>query len=109
MDAVSSTFMITFEGGGQAIAATTGQSLLDAIEKAKAEPALVGCRRGGCGACKVQLVEGEVKLAKMSRAHVSAEEESEGFLLACCAEPKSDVTLRLAPKQMGIKTSVMGT
>jgi ferredoxin len=53
----------------------------------------VGCRSGGCGVCKVQVLAGQVQTQVMSRAHVSAEEQAQGVVLACRASPCSDVTL----------------
>lgn len=53
----------------------------------------VGCRSGGCGVCKVQVLSGEVDTRVMSRAHVSLEEQAQGIVLACRAQPRSDITL----------------
>lgn len=58
----------------------------------------VGCCGGGCGVCKVQVVSGHFTAARMSRAHVSAEEEGEGIVLACCISPRSDLALRVVGK-----------
>lgn len=54
-----------------------------------------GCRGGGCGICKVRVVSGEVSLCRMSREHITPEEEAEGFILACCAKLNSDIVLAL--------------
>jgi ferredoxin len=53
----------------------------------------VGCRGGGCGVCKVRVEAGRVHNGPMSRACVSAEEEGQGFVLACRSHPRSDVTV----------------
>jgi len=53
----------------------------------------VGCRGGGCGVCKVRVVRGEYHCRKMSRAHVSGAEESQGYALACCLYPDSDLEI----------------
>jgi ferredoxin len=55
----------------------------------------VGCRRGGCGVCRVRVTEGHFHADPMSRAHVSAEEEAAGLVLACCIYPLSELSLRL--------------
>lgn len=52
-----------------------------------------GCRGGGCGICKVRLIDGEVSREAMSREHISAAEESAGFLLSCRVKPLSDLVL----------------
>lgn len=59
----------------------------------------VGCLGGGCGICKVRVVQGEVvKLGPVSRAHVSEEEELQGYTLACRAAPRSAVVLEVVGK-----------
>lgn len=58
----------------------------------------VGCRNGGCGVCKVRITRGEVARKVMSRAHISAEEEAEGLVLACRIYPQSDIELAVVGK-----------
>jgi len=59
----------------------------------------VGCLGGGCGICKVRVVRGEVvRLGPISRAHVSEEEERQGYTLACRAAAKGAVTLEVVGK-----------
>jgi ferredoxin len=53
----------------------------------------VGCRRGGCGVCKVRLLEGEIQAEPMSRAHVGPAERAAGWALACRIRPRSDLVL----------------
>ncbi|MGB1649376.1 MAG: 2Fe-2S iron-sulfur cluster binding domain-containing protein, partial [Cycloclasticus sp.] len=53
----------------------------------------VGCRSGGCGVCKVQVLSGDYTSKKMSRDHVTEEEEGRGIVLACRVFPQSDITL----------------
>jgi len=57
----------------------------------------VGCRRGGCGVCRVRVTVGSYRSDAMSRAHVSAEDEAAGLVLACCIYPLSDLSLRPEP------------
>ena len=54
----------------------------------------VGCRGGGCGVCKVQVLSGRYVARVMSRAHVSAAEEAAGCVLACRIRPVTDLRLR---------------
>lgn len=51
-----------------------------------------GCRNGGCGSCKVRLLDGIVEQGGSSLA-LSASEREEGFALLCSAVPLSDCTL----------------
>jgi len=53
----------------------------------------VGCRRGGCGICKVKVLSGEYETLVMSRAQVSEEEEANGYALACRLMPRGDLKL----------------
>ena len=53
----------------------------------------VGCRSGGCGVCKIQIQQGEYATGKMSRVHVSEQEEQAGYVLACRCQPKSDLVI----------------
>ena len=59
----------------------------------------VGCVSGGCGVCKVRILEGEVKrLGPVSRAHVSVQDEAAGCTLACRVAPVTAVRLEVAGK-----------
>tara|TARA_B110000503_G_scaffold142379_1_gene238973 strand:+ start:1119 stop:1346 length:228 start_codon:yes stop_codon:yes gene_type:complete len=55
----------------------------------------VGCRSGGCGVCKVQITSGEYQAKKMSRDHVSEQEEENGIALACRVSPLSNIQLQV--------------
>lgn len=57
----------------------------------------IGCRRGGCGFCKVDLLSGEVEYNKVvSPAVLSEAERDEGVCLSCRAVPVTDVVVRLS-------------
>lgn len=57
----------------------------------------IGCRRGGCGFCKVDLLAGEVEYNKVvSPAVLSETEREEGVCLSCRAVPVTDVVIRLS-------------
>lgn len=57
----------------------------------------IGCRRGGCGFCKVDLLSGEVEYSKVvSPAVLSEAERVEGVCLSCRAVPVTDVVIRLS-------------
>ncbi|GLR64549.1 hypothetical protein GCM10007878_19870 [Marinospirillum insulare] len=53
----------------------------------------VGCRGGGCGLCKVKVLQGDYQTKRMSKAHISEEEAAMGFALACRLTPLSDLEL----------------
>ena len=55
----------------------------------------IGCRRGGCGMCRIRIVKGEWTGGVMSRAHVSEEQEKSGYALACRVRPFSDLVIEV--------------
>ncbi len=57
-----------------------------------------GCHNGGCGVCKIQIHSGEYETKKMSRKHVTQEEEDSGIALACRVFPKSDMSIEFIAK-----------
>ena len=58
----------------------------------------VGCRGGGCGVCKVQVLAGRYRTAKMSRDCVSQDEEADGYALACRVYAEADLSIRVVGK-----------
>jgi len=77
----------------------TSESLLQGMLKLGRKGIPVGCVNGGCGVCKVRILEGEVKaLGPVSRAHVSVEEEAQGCTLACRVAPQTAVRLEVTGK-----------
>jgi ferredoxin len=77
----------------------TRESLLQGMLRLGRKGIPAGCVNGGCGVCKVRILEGDVKqLGPVSRAHVSAEEEAQGYTLACRVAPATAVRLEVAGK-----------
>lgn len=57
------------------------------------------CRSGGCGICKIQLLEGSVRpLGPQSRTHISEKDEAERMFLACRCTPCSPVHIDVVGK-----------
>lgn len=84
---------------GETYACATDESLLRGMLRLGRKGIPVGCVNGGCGVCKVRIVEGSVKsLGPVSRAHVTADEEAAGMTLACRVAPTCAVTLEVAGK-----------
>lgn len=71
------------------------RSLLEAMELAGIRWIRVGCRRGGCGQCKCKVLHGDYSKQRMSRAHISLEEEESGVILACRIQPIADIEIEL--------------
>jgi len=94
-------FTITVEDCGTA-SCLSGERALVALERAQGFGRLknlphklpVGCRRGGCGICRVRVLHGDYRKDAMSRAHISESDEAAGLVLACSIYPLSDILLR---------------
>jgi CDP-4-dehydro-6-deoxyglucose reductase len=57
-----------------------------------------GCRRGGCGICKADLVGGTVSYPQMVADTVlSPQEKADGVCLICRAVPDEDVAVVIPP------------
>lgn len=68
--------------------------IIAAMFREQCGPVHYGCSGGGCGICKMRIVSGDYLAAKkMSRAHVTAEEEEKGIVLICCVKPRSNLEI----------------
>jgi ferredoxin len=86
-------FEVTIENTGETFRCDEECNVLEAMEKARCKGIPVGCRNGGCGACKVRVTAGRYLKRKMNRAVLSAEEEAQGCMLACKTYPQSDLNV----------------
>ena len=87
------TFTVTISDNDERYPCRPTQTLLAGMECLGRKGIPVGCRGGGCGLCKVRITAGRYAARKMSRAHVSAADQTNGIVLACRCTPQSDVTL----------------
>ncbi|GKY90159.1 2Fe-2S iron-sulfur cluster-binding protein [Sinisalibacter aestuarii] len=99
-------FRIRVRGSDVVASCAETEKALIALEQAVAFPrplpVNVGCRKGGCGACRVKVLSGDYTTIKMSRAHVTEQEEAEGYALACRIMPLSDMEIEpafLSPRE----------
>jgi CDP-4-dehydro-6-deoxyglucose reductase len=68
----------------------------------------IGCRRGGCAICKVDLLEGTVTYNRpVADTVLSAEEQATGTCLSCRAVPESDITIALREDNLRRVASLM--
>ncbi len=91
-------FTVTVVDDGSAYRCTDTRTLLEGMEALGKKGIPVGCRGGGCGVCKVQILSGAYTKRVMSREHISEQEEADGFVLACRVRPTSEVHLRVIGK-----------
>ncbi|MDZ4174555.1 MAG: 2Fe-2S iron-sulfur cluster binding domain-containing protein [Hydrogenophaga sp.] len=84
---------------GEAFPCASNESLLTGMLRLGRKGIPVGCVNGGCGVCKVRILEGDIKaLGPISRAHVTVNEEGQGYTLACRVAPQTPVNLEVAGK-----------
>ncbi len=88
-------YEITIADIGDRFFCKDGQNVLLAMERLGRDGIPVGCRGGGCGICRVQVVGGgKYRTLKMSRAQVSETDAAQGICLACKLIPESDLHIR---------------
>ena len=81
---------ISFLNSGTTAEAREGMSLLDVADEAGVFIDNA-CRSGSCGMCMVRLKSGDATMAVEEA--LSQSEKDDGYILACQAEPRSDVEL----------------
>lgn len=91
--AIENVYQISVINRQQVFWLPQGESLLMGMEKACQHAINVGCRGGGCGLCKIKVLQGDYQTKRMSRAHISEEEQALGFALACRLTPLSDLVI----------------
>lgn len=85
------TYRITLSGTSDTFEAEPGETLLDAAERAGL-PLVHDCRFGGCGTCRIKLMEGRVAYEELPMG-LTEEEAEGGYALACQAVAQSDLTI----------------
>ncbi len=86
--------MIRIEGVAKPIECNEKTFLLSAALR-DGIPIPYSCRVGGCGTCKVQLLEGKVKEFTDKTYLLSQEELRANYILSCQCQPRSDVRFRV--------------
>ena len=86
---------VTILPDGLQVTAAEGETVR-ALSPAGRSAAPVGCRRGGCGICKVQLVLGEVRYERpVADSVLSDDQRVEGICSSCRAVPITNVAIEL--------------
>ena len=71
------------------------EPLLSAMKRTHKGPIPYGCGGGGCGVCKIHVLNGDfICFKKMSRAHISSEEYADHIVLSCCIKPTSNLIIK---------------
>ena len=86
---------VTILPDGVHVEARDEETLLRALARAGLRYR-VGCKRGGCGICKVQLKLGEVSYERpIAESVLSDDERVEGICLSCRAVPITNIVIEL--------------
>ena len=92
-------FIIAIEDTGEKFACSPERNVLKAMEQLGRKGIPVGCRGGGCGVCRVQVLgDGHYRTGKMSREQVPVQDEEQGICLACKLFPEGDLRLKVLGK-----------
>ncbi|MEK7943673.1 2Fe-2S iron-sulfur cluster-binding protein [Pigmentiphaga sp. YJ18] len=95
-------------GGAAPYTCEDGQTLLAGMESHGRRDIPVGCRGGGCGVCRVRIVQGPYAAGRMSRAWVGAEDEARGIVLACRTRPLGNVVVEVVGREAAFPSSTTG-
>ncbi|MFZ1386564.1 MAG: 2Fe-2S iron-sulfur cluster binding domain-containing protein [Thiolinea sp.] len=95
MEATASAYVITIRETATEFNCKPQEFLLHALVRLGRKGIPVGCRNGGCGVCKVKIHAGDYTHGKMSRAHISAQDEQAGVVLACRCQPSSHLSIEV--------------
>jgi len=86
---------VTILPDGVQVTAGDEETLLRALARAGLRYR-VGCKRGGCGICKVQLSLGEIRYERpIAESVLSDDERVEGVCLSCRAVPLTNIVIEL--------------
>lgn len=84
-------YQVTWIEEGRSFEASSSETVLDAALRAGV-PLPSECRFGGCGTCRVKLVEGRVQYDEQPMG-LAPEEATAGYALACQARPTADLRI----------------
>lgn len=91
---------LTVQGEDVVVDCLEGETVLEALYR-NGYAYRVGCRRGGCAICKVDIVEGQVEYNRPVSSNVlSAEEIMAGSCLSCRAVPVGDLQIALRDENL---------
>lgn len=88
-------YRIVLDGVGREYLCADQQNALRGMEALGICGIPVGCRQGGCGVCKVEVLSGTYTAGIMSRSQISEEDERRHCVLACRIYPTSDMRLKV--------------
>lgn len=96
--------MPTITFGTKAIAANTGDTVLESLLKAGI-PAAYGCRQGLCQACMLQSLD--VSPPASAQVGLAAYQQQQNYFLACSCPVDGDMTIAIPGQGIGYVTAVL--
>ena len=86
---------LTIHPTGEVIYLEPGETVLGGLYKA-GFAYTIGCRRGGCAICKVDVLDGDFSYDHpVADSVISDQERTDGTCLSCRAVPDSDLTIEM--------------
>lgn len=90
---------VTIHGTEHQFLCRADRSVLAAMVDCGQDALVVGCRSGGCGVCRVEVMEGQYHTGQMSGAQISALDRVGGVVLACQLFPRSALVLQVPARR----------
>jgi ferredoxin-NADP reductase len=87
------TVVVRSRAGARRLVVEPGRTVLEAAFDARVDMPF-SCTVGGCGACRVRLVEGDLAMDEPNC--LTPEEQAEGYVLACVSRPAGPCVLEIA-------------
>jgi ferredoxin len=88
---------VTVDGTDVVVATRAGEPILAALCR-HGYAYRFGCRRGGCGMCKVTVLSGRIEYRVAVSAQIlTSDDVQAGVCLSCRAVPQTDTVIRLSP------------
>lgn len=99
---------IIVQPSGTEIHVDPGDTLLVGLQKA-GYAYTVGCRRGGCGICKIDVLVGDFSYCRpVADTVITTQERSDGTCLSCRAVPEDDLTIQLRDASLRLVNPLLG-
>ena len=83
---------IHFAQSGQTLECLPGETILDAARRSELDISY-SCTLGGCGACMLRVLQGEVSYEDENIICITDEERKSGFALACVGRPSGPIVV----------------
>lgn len=100
--------MIIVQPSGTEIHVSPDDTVLAGLQKA-GYAYTVGCRRGGCGICKIDVLEGSFSYNRpVADTVVTEEERTDGTCLSCRAVPDVDLTIQMRDASLRLVNPLLG-